>query len=136
MPSLHRRAALAAALAPVAIAATALLAGCVVPAERVTVREQVVVDRPVVRAMPAPIREERGAPPAPGWNWVPGHWKWEGHDWAWVHGHWVQQVVEPMPPVIVEQITVAPSPRHYWVPGHWVWHADGRWVWVPGRWHS
>jgi hypothetical protein len=41
-----------------------------------------------------------------------------------------------MPPIIVEQITVAPSPRHYWVPGHWVWHTDGRWVWVPGRWHS
>jgi hypothetical protein len=135
MPSLQRRKALVALLTPV-VATTALLAGCVVPAERVTVREQVVVDHPVVRAMPAPVHEDRGPAPGAGWNWVPGHWKWEGHDWAWVHGHWVQQVVEPMPPIIVEQITVAPSPRHYWVPGHWVWHTDGRWVWVPGRWHS
>ncbi len=118
----------------------ASLAGCVVaPArERLVVREQVVVPAPAVRAMPAPVREDRGAPPATGYGWVPGHWKWEGNGWFWVHGHWVAQVVPVMPPVIVEQITVAPSPRHYWVPGHWVWQinggSSGAWGWVRGSW--
>jgi hypothetical protein len=109
-----------------------LLSGCVV-------KEQVVVRpaaAPVVRHMPAPIAEDRGAMPGPDWHWVPGHWKWEGRDWAWAHGHWVHQPVQVMPAIIVEQITVAPSPAHYWVPGHWVWQLNsGGWVWVKGAWH-
>jgi len=124
-------------------AALLLAAVLVLPAcatrEHVVVRETV-VERPatiVVRHMPSPVREDRGAAPASGWEWVPGHWKWEGNDWFWVHGHWVQGHVEPMPTVIVEKITVAPSPHHYWVPGHWVWHAEGRggWTWIKGSWH-
>lgn len=106
--------------------------------EKIVVRETV-VERPAqVRHMPPPIREDRGNAPAPGWNWVPGHWKWEGSDWAWVHGKWVQQAVPPAPAIIIEQITVAPSPHHYWVPGHWIWRFDGNggWVWVHGAWHS
>lgn len=134
-----RRACLRGATALVAaLTALTLLAGCVTR-ERVVVREQpVVVERPVVRAMPAAIHEDRGAAPGANFNWVPGHWKWEGRDWAWVHGKWVQQAVPPMPTVIVEQITVAPSPAHYWVPGHWVWRfdANGGWVWVKGVWRS
>ncbi|WP_035054252.1 YXWGXW repeat-containing protein [Andreprevotia chitinilytica] len=109
------------------------LSGCATH-ERVVVHETV-VERPVIRAMPAPIHEERGNPPGRGWNWVPGHWKWEGHDWVWAHGNWVQQEVAPMPPIIVEQITIAPSPRHFWVPGHWRWDMGG-WVWIKGSWHS
>jgi len=117
------------------LSCSSLLQGC-------ATRERVVVQAQVgspVRYMPAPIHEDRGYAPAPGWAWVPGHWKWEGRDWVWAHGHWVQQqVVQPMPPVIVEQVTVAPSPHHYWVPGHWVWRLDGNgsWFWVGGRWHS
>ncbi|KPF67201.1 hypothetical protein IP84_13710 [beta proteobacterium AAP99] len=115
------------------------LSGCVAPVrERVVVREQVVAAAPVVRTMPAPIREDRGAPPAAGYGWVPGHWKWEGNGWAWVSGRWVAQAVPPMPAVFVEEITVAPSPRHYWVPGHWVWQINasnaGAWGWVRGSW--
>ncbi|HEY9101109.1 hypothetical protein [Chitinimonas sp.] len=111
------------------------LVGCA-SHERVIVRETV-VGQPVVRRMPAVIHEDRGPAPGYGWNWVQGHWKWEGNDWAWVHGHWVEHEVPVMPPVIVEQITVAPSPRHFWVPGHWVWRAEGRheWFWVRGGWH-
>lgn len=122
-----------------AVALMSSLSGCVAPVrERVVVREQVVAAAPVVRTMPAPIREDRGAPPAAGYGWVPGHWKWEGNGWAWVNGRWVAQAVPVMPPVIVEEITVAPSPRHYWVPGHWVWQFNathaGAWGWVRGSW--
>lgn len=102
--------------------------------ERVVVRETVVV-QPVIRHMPAPVREERGAAPGVGWNWVPGHWKWEGRDWAWVHGKWVPDPVPPMPALVVETVSPPPSPSHFWVPGHWVWRYEGSaWIWVPGRW--
>jgi hypothetical protein len=123
-----------------AVGAACGLTACVTQ-ERVIVREKM-VDRPVpppaqIRPMPAPVREDRGAAPGAGWNWVPGHWRWQGADWFWVHGQWVRQPVPPMPPVIVEQITVAPSPRLFWVPGHWVWHAErGGWIWVNGAWHG
>lgn len=123
---------LTAALMAAALATAALSTGCVV-------KEQVVVREPAVhvRHVPAPIAEDRGAQPGPGWGWVPGHWTWEGRDWAWVHGRWVQQAVPPMPTVIVEQITLAPSPQHYWVPGHWVWRLDtGGWFWIKGGWHG
>jgi len=124
-----------------ACTAAALVAGCAAPPPpRVVVQERV-VERPApppqVRVMPAPIREDRGPAPGPGWNWVPGHWHWVGNDWVWAHGHWVQQAVAPMPPVIVEQITVAPAPHSYWVPGHWVWRPEnGGWVWAKGAWHG
>ncbi|MBV8659295.1 MAG: YXWGXW repeat-containing protein [Burkholderiales bacterium] len=115
----------------------AMLGGCATH-ERVIVKETV-VERPapvVIRHMPSQIHEDRGQRPGDGWNWVPGHWKWEGNDWFWVHGKWVAQPVQPMPALIVEQITVAPSPQHYWVPGHWVWQFEGNggWFWVKGSW--
>jgi len=113
------------------------LTGCVT--REVVVKEPPPIQHPVaIRAMPASIREDRGPAPGPNWNWVPGHWKWEGRDWAWVHGKWLQQPVPPMPAVIVEQITIAPSPAHYWVPGHWYWRFDGNggWIWVKGTWRS
>ncbi|AQV93314.1 hypothetical protein BJN34_05325 [Cupriavidus necator] len=118
----------------VALVAACSLTGCVT--ERVVVREPA-PQRQVVRAMPAPVHEDRGTAPGYGWNWVPGHWRWAGNDWLWVHGKWLQQPVPPMPPVIVEQITVAPAPHAYWVPGHWVWRYDagGGWMWVRGGWH-
>lgn len=120
-----------------ALAFLTLIQGCATR-EHVVMREAVVVEHPTVRSIPAPIHEDRGAPPAPGWGWVPGHWKWEGSDWAWVHGRWVQQVVPVMPPIVIEQITVAPSPHHYWVPGHWVWRFDGGggWWWAKGGWRG
>jgi hypothetical protein len=116
------------------------LAGCAAP-ERVVVHERVVervlVPAAQLRVVPAPIREDRGPAPGPGWNWVSGHWRWAGDDWAWTSGHWVQQVVALQPPIIVEQITLAPSPRHFWVPGHWVWRSDNSgWLWVKGAWHG
>ena len=130
MPRLARSLSMVASL----LAAVTLLgSGCAVQ-ERVVVRE---APHPVVRAMPASVREDRGPAPGADWSWVPGHWKWEGRDWEWVHGHWAHQRVEPMPALIVEEIAIAPSPQHFWVPGHWVWHGDrGAWVWVRGHWQS
>ncbi|WP_161974620.1 YXWGXW repeat-containing protein [Piscinibacter terrae] len=117
----------------IGLVTTLAITGCATH-ERVVVREQVVV-QPTIMRVPAPIHEERGAPPTVGWNWVPGHWKWEGHDWAWVHGKWVPDLVPPMPAIVVETVSPPPSPAHYWVPGHWVWRHDGAgWVWMPGRW--
>lgn len=135
-PILHRRG----ALMMLGLSTLAALSACVVePPRRVVVHETVLQQpRPVVREMPQPVREERGAPPAPGAAWVPGHWKWNGNEWFWVLGKWVQQAVPPMPPVIVEEISPAPSPRHFWVPGHWVWRFEGNggWIWVRGGWHG
>lgn len=40
--------------------------------------------------MPPP-RFERRPPPPPGgwaWEWVPGHWRWDGYEWIWRPGHW------------------------------------------------
>ncbi len=135
----QRRRLLRAALPAVAsLALLGSLAGCVT--ERVVVRQPAPPPHVVVRNMPLPVHEDRGpAPAAYGWNWVPGHWKWEGNDWFWVHGRWVQQPVQAMPPVIVEQITVAPpAPHAFWVPGHWVWRFEdgGGWAWVKGGWRS
>lgn len=133
-----RRRLLRAALPALAsLAVLGSLAGCVT--ERVVVRQPAPAPpHQMVRNMPPPVHEDRGPAPAYGWNWVPGHWKWEGNDWFWVHGRWVQQAVPVMPPVIVEQITVAPPAQHaYWVPGHWVWRFEGGgWVWMKGAWHG
>lgn len=137
-PQAARRA-LAGSLALIAVAAG--LSACVTH----VVEERPVIVRPpppppaphvVVRAMPAPVHEDRGNPPGPGFNWVPGHWRWAGNDWLWQHGQWVRQPVPPMPPVIIEQIGVPPSPQHVWVPGHWVWRPEaGGWAWVRGTWY-
>lgn len=119
------------------------LSGCVT---RVVEQRPVVVERPAahpapvvvqqVRPMPALIREDRGAPPAPGMNWVPGHWKWGANDWQWVHGNWVRQAVPPMPEIVVEAVPAPPAPQARWVPGHWVWRwHGGGWDWVRGHWN-
>jgi len=129
-----RRAAQAAAFA---LAAAAILSGCVTE-RTVVVHEPAPPPHQAVRVMPPMVHEDRGPAPGYGWNWVPGHWKWAGNDWLWVHGKWVQQAVPPMPPVIVEQVTIQPAARAYWVPGHWVWRyeAGGGWGWVQGHWHG
>lgn len=37
---------------------------------------------------PAPVVEVMPAAPAPGYEWVKGHYRWEGNHWQWVPGHW------------------------------------------------
>ena len=90
----------------------------------------VIVERGV---MPAPRVEVIPAPPGAGYNWVPGHWAWRGHEWEWIRGHHIRGVVEARPAEIVEVVTARPSPQHYWVKGHHVFEG-GHWVWRPGVW--
>ncbi len=64
---------------------------------------------------PAPVREVIGAAPGPGYVWVPGHHRWEGHHYEWVRGHWER------------------TRYHRWVEGHWAHNRHG-WYWVEGHW--
>nr|WP_245747081.1 YXWGXW repeat-containing protein [Paraburkholderia lycopersici] len=39
---------------------------------------------------PAPPPQVEAAPPTPpadGYTWVKGHYRWEGNEWEWVPGH-------------------------------------------------
>lgn len=96
-----------------ALAATPLLAGCVV--ERPPAAAEVIAPR-----RPPPPRVEI-IPPAPRSAeivaWRPGHWRWEGGNFIWIQGEWVEK----------------PRREVRWVPGHWVERPRG-WVWVQGRW--
>jgi hypothetical protein len=37
---------------------------------------------------PAPVAEIVPVAPAPGYEWVKGHYRWEANRWVWVPGHW------------------------------------------------
>jgi len=37
---------------------------------------------------PAPVPEQRPAPPAPQSVWVAGYWHWTGMQYSWIPGHW------------------------------------------------
>lgn len=37
---------------------------------------------------PAPVREDRPAPPGQNAVWVSGYWHWTGMRYAWIPGHW------------------------------------------------
>ena len=89
-----------------------LLAICLMPAAALA---QVGV---VVRvAPPAPIVEAHDHPPHPGWVWIDGYHRWNGHRYVWVHGHWVRP----------------PHPGAVWVAHRWEHRGDG-WVLVEGHW--
>lgn len=68
----------------------------------------------------------RVAPPAPriervvvrpGYTWVGGYWRWNGHRYVWRNGYYAR---------------VRPG-RTVWVAGHYR-AAPGGYVWVPGHW--
>ncbi len=66
------------------IAALALCAqACVVNEPEAPTRGVVVSGPP-----PAPVREDRPAPPASNAVWVSGYWHWTGMQYAWIPGHW------------------------------------------------
>ena len=72
----------------------------------------------VVRvAPPAPIVEFHDRPPHPGWVWVDGYHRWNGHRYVWVHGHWVRP----------------PHEGAVWVAHRWEHRGEG-WVLVEGHW--
>src|SRR5262249_9464457 len=51
---------------------------------------------------PAPVYE-RAVIARPGYVWVPGYHRWNGHRYVWVSGHSVR----------------APRRHSRWIPGHW-----------------
>lgn len=57
------------------------------------------------------------ARPGPGYVWMPGYYRWDGHRYYWVAGKW----------------TVPPRGRRAWVPGRWV-RRGGVHIWTEGRW--
>ncbi|MFJ3486089.1 hypothetical protein ACIPL1_22225 [Pseudomonas sp. NPDC090202] len=57
-----------------AIAVTLSVSGCV-------------VERPRPHRPPPPV-EVVPVMPAPGAQWVAGHYRWAGNQWLWVPGHW------------------------------------------------
>jgi hypothetical protein len=68
-------------------------------------------------APPAPVVEPVPAPPAVGYVWRAGYWRWDGVRYAWIPGVYVR----------------APRLGATWVPGHWIARRRG-WVWVGGHW--
>ena len=88
------------AAAAVLIAASASLFAP--PAPAAAAEYEVIVPRG-----PPPPRHEV-VPPAPGpherFEWVPGHWAWNGRGHVWVGGHYVAR----------------PHVRAHWVPEQWV----------------
>ena len=72
----------------------------------------------VVRiAPPAPMVEHHEHAPHPGWVWVDGYHRWDGHHYVWVHGYWAHP----------------PRPGAVWVAHHWERRGDG-WVLIEGHW--
>jgi len=100
-------------IAILALAAGALLAGCVVaPPGRPYYGE------PVLVAPPPPRAEYVGPPPVVGYVWIGGYWNWAGNRHDWVPGHWE-----------------APRPGYRWAPQRWERDGD-RWRMQGGHWEN
>ena len=70
-------------------------------------------------APPPVVVEHPGARPHPGWVWVGGHHRWDGHAYVWAGGYWA----------------APPRPHAVWVPGHWR-RDPGGYFWVEGHWRG
>ena len=68
-------------------------------------------------APPPPVVEQQVLA-RPGYVWIPGHHRWDGHKFWWVYGYWSR------PPYY--------GAEYY--PGHWSNHGGGIYVWVNGHW--
>ena len=96
----------------IALASSALLAGCVVT----PVGPRAYVGVGVAVAPPAPQAEVIGVAPYPGYVWFPGYWNWVGGRHVWVRGYW------------------GPGrPGYHWVAHTWVRYGGG-WRLRPGYW--
>ncbi len=72
----------------------------------------------VVRIGPPPPRPVEVVPgPRPGYYWVPGYHRWDGHGYRWVRGHYAHP----------------PRPGVVWHPGEWREERGGH-VWHEGYW--
>ncbi len=66
---------------------------------------------------PRPIIEHRVVSPGPGYVWVSGYHRWDGHAYVWVAGSWQRP----------------PRPSQHWVAGAWRRDSHG-YYFVEGRW--
>jgi WXXGXW repeat (2 copies) len=66
---------------------------------------------------PAPIVEARIVAPGPGYEWVPGFYRWDGRGYLWVVGRY----------------ELPPRARARFVEGHWAHERQG-WYFVEGHW--
>lgn len=66
---------------------------------------------------PAPIEEQRPAPPGRAVIWVAGYWHWAGDRYAWIPGHWDQP----------------PAGARGWHAPHYSF-VDGSYRYEPGTW--
>lgn len=103
----------AARLVAISVLAIAL-GGCVVAAYPAPNRYY--VGGVVAAAPPAPMVEEYGAPPEPGFVWIGGYWNWVGGRYEWQRGRWER-----------------PHPGERWVAHRWVHERDG-WHLAQGHW--
>lgn len=71
----------------------------------------------VPTAPPPEAREVVVRSPGPGYVWIPGHHRWDGHVYVWVSGRWERP----------------PARRGHWVSGRWH-HDQHGWFWVEGHW--
>ncbi len=69
-------------VAGLSLAATWLVAGCVIEAGPAP--GGVAVSGPP----PQPMQEARPAPPQPQALWIAGYWHWTGMQYTWIPGHW------------------------------------------------
>lgn len=93
------------------VAAAALASGC--EEDRVVHDRPLVIERPVQREYvevvaprPPPPRIEEVEHTRPGYFWVRGYWRWNGHDYVAVRGHW-----EPVRPGSLRAPALGGAPR-------------------------
>ena len=67
---------------------------------------------------PAPVHEDRPAPPNAQSVWIAGYWHWTGMQYSWIPGHW-----DAAPPG-----TVWAAPQYT--------SRDGKFFYESGRWSS
>ncbi len=58
---------------------------------------------------PPPVVEHYGPPPHPGYVWMGGYHRWDGHRYIWTRGHWGRR----------------PHPGAVWIPGGYEHRGDG-----------
>jgi len=68
-------------------------------------------------APPRPLVEHRPARPGPGFMWIAGYHRWDGHGYVWVPGRWDRP----------------PREHAVWVAPRWE-HRHGGYVLVEGHW--
>jgi hypothetical protein len=101
---------------------------------RPTARELAPLPRPDHGAPPAPLAEERPAPPLADATWVPGYWTWTGTQWGWIAGFY-RDADHAIPAPQVEVPGAPPTLGLIWSGGSWQ-RRGGTWVWLSGRWRA